>query len=820
MNSNFRRILSVLLLLVMVLTLVPVSGRAAGKFTTTPTGYTSAQDVVYQTAQVSGKTVRANWGARGEDCVFLSTYAQSFYTSEYSFDNLSQLQGGSTQTNAPQSELYGQLQELMTSAHSFYTYYDGNQNVRNFYKYTDCVSNDTSKVALLYLGTLETSNWNSGTIWNQEHVWPKSKLSTDKQIGDIMHLRPADPSENSSRGNTAYGESSQYYDPGVSVRGDCARMVLYMYVRWGTTNTMWGSSGVIQNLDILLKWMAEDPVDTWEMGRNDSVQSVTGTRNVFVDYPEYAWLLFGMDVPSNMTTPSHNAGVSGNPGNGNSGSTGNSGNSGNSGNATVPTDGNYQKVTALNTGDKVVIVAPAYSKALSMMKTGFYNIGVDVSGGFGSLTSDEIFTVTKNSDGSYSFEYVSGKKLALTDQYNSLNDTGAYDKWELSGAGNDLFYLRNTGRTDKDMYLEWYVDKDNWSTHGPADSDWFELAFYKKVESSSGGNTGSNSGSSSGSNTGSNSGSSSSSNTGSNSGSSSGGNTGSNSGSSSGGNTGSNSGSSSGGNTGSNSGSSSSGVSYADATFQKATALNTGDRVYIMNPFYNVALSTLKTGYYNIGVDVSEGLQGITDAEVFTVTKHTDGSYSFATADGKVLALGADYSSLNETGENTAWTLSQAADGTFYLKNVARGNYLEWYADKNNWSSYDTEQLDDRFNLEFYKLYDPNSGNTDVNEPTQEPTQPETQEPTQKPTDVPKPTEPAPTVPENGGEEKKGGWIWIVLSVVLVLGAAGAYVYIAVIRPRQAAVAPTEEETSAPVEEETPVPAEETETPKEEGNEE
>ncbi len=88
------------------------------------------------------------------------------------------------------------------------------------------------------------------------------------------------------------------------MRGDCARILLYQYTRWGNTSRMWGSGGVIENLDVLLRWMEEDPVDTWEMGRNDAVESITGTRNVFVDYPEYAWLLFDRDIPDDVVTPS------------------------------------------------------------------------------------------------------------------------------------------------------------------------------------------------------------------------------------------------------------------------------------------------------------------------------------------------------------------------------------------------------------------------------------------------------------------------------------------------------------------------------------
>jgi hypothetical protein len=64
----------------------------------------------------------------------------------------------------------------------------------------------------------------------------------------------------------------------------------------------------MESVEVLLAWMEADPVDTWELGRNDSVQSITGTRNVFVDYPELAFLLFGEEIPADMQTPSGGAG--------------------------------------------------------------------------------------------------------------------------------------------------------------------------------------------------------------------------------------------------------------------------------------------------------------------------------------------------------------------------------------------------------------------------------------------------------------------------------------------------------------------------------
>ncbi len=300
---NKRKILSLLLaclMLVGTLTLVILPSSAA-VVTTPPTGYTKAEDVVYKTFTEGKFKVTANWGARGEDCVFLTTPALAYYVGGYTYDTLSEKAGGSSQGDAHQSELYKALQAMMKAEHTYQTNY---QETRPLYAYTDCASNETSKLVSFYSGTLHTSVWDSGKTWNREHTWPNSKGMEGRDEDDIMMLRPTLVKENGSRGNKAYGESAGYQDPGESVRGDCARIVLYVYTRWGNTGKMWGSTGVIENLDLLLRWMQEDPVDTWEMGRNDAVESITGVRNVFVDYPEYAWLLFGREIPIDYVTPS------------------------------------------------------------------------------------------------------------------------------------------------------------------------------------------------------------------------------------------------------------------------------------------------------------------------------------------------------------------------------------------------------------------------------------------------------------------------------------------------------------------------------------
>lgn len=131
------------------------------------------------------------------------------------------------------------------------------------------------------------------------------------------------------------------------------------------------------------------------------------------------------------------------------------------------------------------------------------------------------------------------------------------------------------------------------------------------------------------------------------------------------------------------------------------TSLKTGDKVYIVAPAYNMALSATKTGYYNVGIDVSEGFASLTDAETWEVTVNNDGTYTFTSLTGSVLALADSYSSLNDTGVNKSWSLEEKSEGIYYVKNTGRGNYLEWYANYNNWSTYGTANSD-LFEISFY----------------------------------------------------------------------------------------------------------------------
>lgn len=293
MKYQFKRGLSMMLVLVMVISLL--SGLSI---------------------TVEAATYSYNQGQRGTVATSLTSAAEAFYAkNSVTYETMSALPGSSTLSSVPSSDLYEELQDLMVSNHTHQTSYD---ETRDLYMYTDC-QNGGGKISAFYSGQDVGPAWDSGSTWNREHVWPKSKTTAgekDPVNSDLMSLRPAVSSINSSRGNKAYGQSSGYYDPNseadgkYDLRGDAARIILYSYTRWGdyTSSYMWGSSGVIESKDVLLEWIYVDPVDTWELSRNDVVESITGTRNVFVDYPELAYLLFGEAIPTDMTTPSGKAG--------------------------------------------------------------------------------------------------------------------------------------------------------------------------------------------------------------------------------------------------------------------------------------------------------------------------------------------------------------------------------------------------------------------------------------------------------------------------------------------------------------------------------
>lgn len=160
------------------------------------------------------------------------------------------------------------------------------------------------------------------TSWNREHVWPcahmnitgqaRPESSTKNHSTDLFNLRASCQIVNSYHSDKYYDNSNSkdtFYPivdstqiNGVhnftgDFRGDVARTIFYMYTRYleldiiedvenDTTVTSIG------RLSVLKKWNVIDPVDEFEIQRNNRVYEYQGNRNPFIDFPDLSNKLF------------------------------------------------------------------------------------------------------------------------------------------------------------------------------------------------------------------------------------------------------------------------------------------------------------------------------------------------------------------------------------------------------------------------------------------------------------------------------------------------------------------------------------------------
>ena len=111
-----------------------------------------------------------------------------------------------------------------------------------------------------------------------------------------------------------------------------------------------------------------------------------------------------------------------------------------------------------------------------------------------------------------------------------------------------------------------------------------------------------------------------------------------------------------------------------------AADLRNGDTVVIFNPANGKALSTMYNGFYNNGTDVTlaDGeLSGYTATDIWTVGINEDGTYTFATSEGKKLAMQDKFSSMpleDKAATHTDWSVTAVTGktDTYYIDNVYR----------------------------------------------------------------------------------------------------------------------------------------------------
>lgn len=149
----------------------------------------------------------------------------------------------------------------------------------------------------------------NGTIWNKEHVWPQSLMGDSGSstiAGDLHNLFACDSEINNSRANYPYydghgehgfvtgADRQTYYYPGDEWRGEVARALMYMSLRYGEGRSSYDMRlSVMVDIDTCLAWHEADPVSEWEMRHNDVLfnKGYQNNRNPFIDHPELAHLI-------------------------------------------------------------------------------------------------------------------------------------------------------------------------------------------------------------------------------------------------------------------------------------------------------------------------------------------------------------------------------------------------------------------------------------------------------------------------------------------------------------------------------------------------
>ena len=199
---------------------------------------------------------------------------------------------------------------------------------------------NTNNVYYLYNtnSSVPKSLYNENGGWNKEHCWPESRGlgSTGPDQVDVHNLFAEDKGVNALRGNLHYDESdpadpgfrspatnpapetsmdSDSFEPPPASKGNVARGIFYMATRYDgsapDTSALWFSddpshTNSMGKLTTLLLWHAMDPPDALESNKNELIHArYQHNRNPFIDHPEWAEAIWGVDPDGDGVTDTH-----------------------------------------------------------------------------------------------------------------------------------------------------------------------------------------------------------------------------------------------------------------------------------------------------------------------------------------------------------------------------------------------------------------------------------------------------------------------------------------------------------------------------------
>lgn len=246
------------------------------------------------------------------------------------------------EANGKSSEQLKEALHQIISNHTVFPYTSSSTDTWDILQLSDQDPENHDNMILVYTGRSQDKGYRDGSgnysqyengngtqnnSWNREHVWPKSHGFPDvddNAYTDVHNLKPSDRSVNSSRGTKDYDyggsqhseasdclTDSDSWEPSDFVKGDIARILFYMVVRYDPGydhnnnsfdlelvdyTTPGNNDPILGKLSSLIQWHFDDPVDDFEINRNEVIFGFQQNRNPFIDHPNLVNFLWGENV--------------------------------------------------------------------------------------------------------------------------------------------------------------------------------------------------------------------------------------------------------------------------------------------------------------------------------------------------------------------------------------------------------------------------------------------------------------------------------------------------------------------------------------------
>ena len=246
------------------------------------------------------------------------------------------------EANGKSSEQLKEVLYQIISNHTVFPYTSSSTDTWDILQLSDQDPQNHDNMILVYTGRSQDKGYRDGSgnysqyengngtqnnSWNREHVWPKSHGFPDEDDNaytDVHNLKPSDRSVNSSRGTKDYDyggsqhseatdclTDSDSWEPSDSVKGDIARILFYMVVRYDPGydhnnnsfdlelvdyTTPGNNDPILGKLSSLIQWHFDDPVDDFEINRNEVIFGFQQNRNPFIDHPNLVNFLWGENI--------------------------------------------------------------------------------------------------------------------------------------------------------------------------------------------------------------------------------------------------------------------------------------------------------------------------------------------------------------------------------------------------------------------------------------------------------------------------------------------------------------------------------------------